>query len=137
MVPDADRLKSSLADRNNLRWPDFKIRDDPRITAVGVLLRKTSLDELPQIWNVLRGDMSLVGPRPTSFGIETYRDWHMARLAVPPGITGLWQVAARCSTEFDDRVRLDLEYIRRRSIGLDLLILVRTLTAVARSRGAY
>ena len=137
MVPDADRLKTTLMRQNKFRWPDFKVENDPRVTRVGRILRKTSLDELPQVINVIRGDMSLVGPRPTSFGVETYQDWHKQRLAVPPGITGLWQVAARCSTEFDERVTLDLEYIERRSILLDLQILARTVTAVVRTKGAY
>ena len=137
MVPNADQLKTTLMKQNKFRWPDFKIEDDPRITRVGRILRKTSLDELPQIINVIRGEMSLVGPRPTSFGVETYQEWHKQRLAVPPGITGLWQVAARCSSEFDDRVLLDLEYIERRCVTLDLEILARTVTAVVRSKGAY
>jgi lipopolysaccharide/colanic/teichoic acid biosynthesis glycosyltransferase len=137
MVPDADRLKTTLMRQNKFRWPDFKIEDDPRITRVGRILRKTSLDELPQVINVIRGDMSLVGPRPTSFGVETYEQWHKQRLEVTPGITGLWQVAARCSSEFDERVLLDIEYINRRSIMLDLEILARTVNAVVRTKGAY
>jgi lipopolysaccharide/colanic/teichoic acid biosynthesis glycosyltransferase len=137
MVRNAEELKAKLASQNKLRWPDFKIENDPRITRVGRVLRKTSLDELPQLLNVLRGDMTLVGPRPTSFGIETYDEWHKQRLTVTPGITGLWQVVARCSTEFDDRVRLDLEYIKRRSLRVDVMILLRTVTAVLKTRGAY
>jgi lipopolysaccharide/colanic/teichoic acid biosynthesis glycosyltransferase len=137
MVPNADRLKTTLMRQNKFRWPDFKIEDDPRITRVGRILRKTSLDELPQLVNVIRGEMSLVGPRPTSFGVDTYQEWHKQRLAVSPGITGLWQIAARCSSEFDERVLLDLEYIERRSVLLDLEILARTVTAVVRTKGAY
>src|SRR5258706_8739419 len=91
MVPNAEELKLAYAHLNELTWPDFKITDDPRVTKVGKILRKTSLDELPQILNVLKGDMSLVGPRPTSFAPDTYRLWHTERLEVVPGITGLWQ----------------------------------------------
>ncbi len=136
MVPDAEALKASLASRNKLQWPDFKVDDDPRITRLGRLLRKASLDELPQILNVLLGQMSLVGPRPTSFGVETYAEWQKKRLDVPPGVTGLWQVTGRGWMEFNDRVRLDLLYIERRSLLLDLSILVRTVGAVFRRRGA-
>jgi lipopolysaccharide/colanic/teichoic acid biosynthesis glycosyltransferase len=137
MVPDAEHLKSSLAAKNKLQWPDFKVEDDPRITRTGRFLRKSSLDELPQILNVIRGEMSLVGPRPTSFGIETYQEWHKARLAAIPGITGLWQVVGRGEMEFDDRVRLDLFYIERQSLLLDFAILLLTAGAVVRRRGAY
>jgi lipopolysaccharide/colanic/teichoic acid biosynthesis glycosyltransferase len=99
-------------------------------------LRKTSLDELPQLFNILLGDMSLVGPRPTSFGPETYKLWHTERLDVLPGLTGLWQVIGRASLEFDDRLRLDIVYIERRSLALDFSILIRTFTAVLEQRGA-
>lgn len=136
MVPNAEELKSKYAHLNELQWPDFKITNDPRITPLGRFLRKTSLDELPQLFNVLRGDMSLVGPRPTSFGPETYKLWHTERLDVLPGLTGLWQVEGRASLEFDDRLRLDIIYIERRSIMLDIEILIRTFTAVLKQRGA-
>ena len=96
---------------NILPPPDFKIIDDPRITRVGKFLRKTSLDELPQIFNVLRGEMSLVGPRPTSFAASTYDLWHTERLEAVPGITGLWQVKERNAATFDERLRLDVEYL--------------------------
>jgi len=136
MVPNAHELKARYMHLNEHRYPDFKITNDPRVTRCGRILRKTSLDELPQIFNVLLGDMSLVGPRPTSFGPETYRLWHTARLEVKPGLTGLWQVSGRADLEFDDRLRLDIAYIRNRSLRLDLLILVRTVTAVLSTRGA-
>jgi lipopolysaccharide/colanic/teichoic acid biosynthesis glycosyltransferase len=136
MVPDAEEKKAGLESLNKLSWPDFKVEDDPRITRLGVWLRKTSLDELPQLINVLRGEMSLVGPRPTSFGVETYREWQKARLTVPPGLTGLWQIAGRGEMEFDERVRLDLAYIARRSLALDARILLRTFGAVIRRKGA-
>ena len=130
MVPDAEALKQTYAELNELAWPDFKITNDPRITKIGRLLRKTSLDELPQVINILRGDMSLVGPRPTSFPVETYELWHTVRLDATPGLTGLWQVTGRGEIEFDDRVRLDYTYLQRRCITLDLLILFYTVGAV-------
>lgn len=136
MVPNADALKAQYMHLNEHRYPDFKITNDPRITRVGRILRKTSLDEVPQIFNVILGDMTLVGPRPTSFGADTYRLWHTARLEVKPGLTGLWQVSGRADLEFDDRLRLDIAYIRNRSLSLDLRILVRTFTAVLSTRGA-
>ena len=94
MVPNAEALKPALAHLNERPWPDFKITNDPRITRVGRILRQTSLDELPQLINVLKGEMSLVGPRPTSFAPSTYSFWHTYRLEVTPGITGLWQIKA-------------------------------------------
>ena len=135
MLRNAEELKAQLAHLNVLPPPDFKIPNDPRITSVGRFLRKTSLDELPQILNVVRGDMSLVGPRPTSFASSTYSLWHTERLEVPPGITGLWQVHGRNSTTFDERLRLDIDYIRNMSLGLDFKILMRTVVAVVRRSG--
>ena len=137
MVPNAEELKAKYAHLNELQWPDFKITNDPRITPIGKYLRKTSLDELPQIINVLRGEMSLVGPRPTSFGPETYKLWHTSRLDVQPGITGLWQVFGRAQLEFDDRLRLDIAYIERASLWLDIQILILTVLAVFQQRGAH
>ena len=127
MVRDAESLKASLMHLNILPPPDFKIIDDPRITRVGRFLRKTSLDELPQVFNVLRGQMSLVGPRPTSFAASTYDLWHTERLEAVPGITGLWQVKERNAATFDERLRLDAEYLHRMSLGLDLKIIWLTL----------
>jgi lipopolysaccharide/colanic/teichoic acid biosynthesis glycosyltransferase len=137
MVPDAEELKSTYAHLNELQWPDFKITNDPRITPVGKFLRKTSLDEIPQLFNILKGEMSLVGPRPTSFGPETYKLWHTSRLDVMPGLTGLWQIMGRAQLEFDDRLRLDIAYMERASLWLDINILFRTLIAVFQSRGAH
>jgi lipopolysaccharide/colanic/teichoic acid biosynthesis glycosyltransferase len=137
MVPDAETLKAKYAYLNELQWPDFKITNDPRITRVGKFLRKTSLDEIPQFFNILKGEMSLVGPRPTSFGPETYKLWHTSRLDVMPGLTGLWQIMGRAELEFDDRLRLDIAYIERASLWLDFNILLRTVTAVFESRGAH
>jgi lipopolysaccharide/colanic/teichoic acid biosynthesis glycosyltransferase len=135
MLANAEELKASLAHLNVLPPPDFKIPNDPRITRVGRLLRAISLDELPQLFNVLRGDMSLVGPRPTSFATATYQLWHTHRLDVPPGMTGLWQIEGRASMTFDERLRLDVAYIRRASLAFDVLLLLRTFGAVVRKSG--
>ncbi|GAC1457655.1 MAG: hypothetical protein PVSMB1_07470 [Gemmatimonadaceae bacterium] len=117
----------------------YKLVNDPRVTAIGRWLRRTSLDEFPQFWNVLRGDMSLVGPRPpVAYEFERYDFWHQRRvLEVKPGVTGLWQVSGRCTTKFDDMVRLDLHYVRNWSFGLDLEIMLRTIPAVLANHGAY
>ena len=136
MVRNAEELKASLQHLNLLPPPDFKIIDDPRITRVGRFLRKTSLDELPQIFNVIRGNMSLVGPRPTSFAASTYELWHTERLEVTPGITGLWQIRGRNSMTFDERLRLDVDYVRNMSLALDLKILSQTVTSVVAGAGA-
>lgn len=136
MVPNAEELKQKYMHLNELQLPDFKIANDPRITRVGHFLRKTSLDEIPQLFNVLKGDMSLVGPRPTSFSADTYKLWHTERLDVFPGMTGLWQVIGRAQLEFDDRLRLDIAYIERRSLWLDIVILFMTVGAVFRQKGA-
>jgi lipopolysaccharide/colanic/teichoic acid biosynthesis glycosyltransferase len=137
MIDNAERLKGNIAHLNEMKWPDFKIKNDPRTTRVGRFLRKTSLDELPQLINVLKGDMSLVGPRPTSFTPDTYRLWHTERLDVMPGITGLWQLIGRGETEFDDRLRLDILYIDQRSLSVDFYILVNTIWMVIKQRGAH
>jgi lipopolysaccharide/colanic/teichoic acid biosynthesis glycosyltransferase len=124
---------------NENKKPVFKIQEDPRITSIGKFLRKTSLDELPQFWNVLRGDMSLVGPRPPiAYEYKAYEVWHRRRvLEIKPGITGLWQVEGRSRTRFDDMVRLDLKYARAWSVWLDLKILAQTPAAVIQGEGAH
>ena len=137
MVTNAEELKAQYAHLNELTWPDFKITDDPRVTRIGGFLRKTSLDELPQFLNVLLGQMSFVGPRPTSFDVTTYDLWHTERLEVLPGITGLWQVSGRSDVDFDGRLQLDIEYIERQSLWFDIEILARTVLAVFSRRGAY
>lgn len=137
MVENAGELKEALRGSVDVDGPDFKLLDDPRVTRVGALLRKTSLDELPQLWNVLCGHMSLVGPRPTSFGPGTYTLWHTERLEAKPGLTGLWQVEKRGDLDFDERARLDIAYLRHRSLRLDLWIFLRTIPAVLKQRGAY
>lgn len=138
MVVDAEERKAELAHLNEMQGPVFKIRNDPRITRLGSILRKTSLDELPQLWNVLRGDMSLVGPRPpTKDEVERYDDRQAQRLSVIPGITGLWQVSGRSSLpEFDAWLELDLEYARRQSFALDMRILLKTVVVVLLAKGA-
>ena len=139
MVVNADELKPSLMRHNEMRGPAFKMRNDPRITPVGRWLRKFSLDELPQLWSVLVGDMSLVGPRPP-FAEEfvQYKSWQWGRLAVTPGITCIWQVTGRSDIrDFDDWATLDAQYIRNWSLLLDLKILLMTIPAVLRGRGAY
>jgi lipopolysaccharide/colanic/teichoic acid biosynthesis glycosyltransferase len=137
MVRDAETLKQQHVTRNIRQWPDYKIDMDPRVTRIGRLLRKTSLDELPQLFNVLKGDMSLVGPRPTSFAPQTYQRWQTERLEVMPGITGLWQLIGRGDAEWEGRVRFDIAYIERRCLWLDVQILVRTIPAVVCGRGVY
>jgi len=136
MVVNAAALERQLQHLNELPWPDFKISRDPRVTRVGRLLRRTSLDELPQLWNVIRGEMSLVGPRPTNFGVADYQLWHTERLTTPPGITGLWQVLERAQCDFDQRLRLDLAYVRAWRLGLDVRLLLATIKAVVGGRGA-
>jgi lipopolysaccharide/colanic/teichoic acid biosynthesis glycosyltransferase len=136
MLANAEELKPQFAHLSVVPPPDFKIPNDPRITRVGRFLRATSLDELPQLFNVLRGDMSLVGPRPTSFEPSRYELWHTQRLDVRPGITGLWQVVGRNVTTFDERLRLDVQYIRRRSLAFDVMLLARTVVVVLRRSGA-
>lgn len=136
MVRNAEELKLSLLHLNLRTWPDFKVEDDPRVTRVGKVLRATSLDELPQLFDVLRGRMSLVGPRPTSLDTPAYEAWQLERFDVPSGLTGLWQVAGRGSPSFVERVRLDVTYASRQCLLLDLEILLRTVPAVLRRRGA-
>lgn len=137
MVPNADQLKEKFAHLNELEWPDFKIKDDPRITHVGKLLRMTSLDELPQLFNILIGNMSIVGPRPTSFGPERYDIWHTERFDVLPGVTGLWQVIGRGETDFDDKLRLDIIYTKKQCLKLDLIILLKTIPVIFLGKGSY
>jgi exopolysaccharide biosynthesis polyprenyl glycosylphosphotransferase len=138
MRNDADQTQEDLESLNELDGALFKIRDDPRLTPTGRFLRRFSLDELPQLLNVVRGDMSLVGPRPLPMrDFERLQDWHRKRYLVLPGITGLWQVSGRAELNFDDLVRLDFLYLERWSVALDLVILFKTVPAVLTRRGAF
>jgi lipopolysaccharide/colanic/teichoic acid biosynthesis glycosyltransferase len=137
MVPNAEAMKAELQHLNELDPPDFKITNDPRVTGPGRLMRKASLDEIPQLWDVLMGRLSLVGPRPTDFMTSDYLLWQTERLDVKPGITGLWQLYGRgITTSLDDKTRLDIAYVQRRSLWLDIQILVRTIPSVLLQRGA-
>jgi lipopolysaccharide/colanic/teichoic acid biosynthesis glycosyltransferase len=136
MCINAEEMKADLQHLSLVAYPDFKMEDDPRVTPIGKLLRATFLDELPQLINVIRGDMSLVGPRPTSFAASTYSLWHTERLEAKPGITGLWQVQ-RSSGEtcFDERLRMDVEYLRTRTVLGDIRIMLATVTSTVRRAG--
>ena len=142
MVPNADQVLRELLERDpaiKAEWVrDHKLRSDPRVTRLGRFLRRTSLDELPQLWNVLVGQMSLVGPRPPLwYEVQQYKPWHRHRvLEAKPGITGLWQVTGRSRTTFDEMVRLDLRYARGRSLWADIKILLATPAAVFKGKGA-
>jgi exopolysaccharide biosynthesis polyprenyl glycosylphosphotransferase len=136
MVPDAEARYAEVSHLSHTRGAAFKMIDDPRITGWGRWMRKFSIDELPQLWNVLRGDMSLVGPRPAPpREVDIYDPWHRRRLSMKPGLTGLWQVSSRLDEDFDERASLDLQYIDRWSLLLDLKIVARTVPAVLRPTG--
>jgi exopolysaccharide biosynthesis polyprenyl glycosylphosphotransferase len=138
MFTDADQRQADLESLNEATGPLFKIRRDPRLTPVGRILRRWSIDELPQLLNVVRGDMSLVGPRPLpERDFEQLEEWHKKRYLVLPGLTGLWQVSGRSELDFDDLVRLDFLYLERWSVGLDLAIILKTIPAVLSKRGAF
>ena len=139
MVKNAESLKERLRDLNEVSdGPIFKLRQDPRVTRVGKFLRRYSLDELPQLFNVLRGEMSLVGPRPAlASEVAEYEAWQFARLSVKPGLTGLWQVSGRSDLGFLDMVRLDIEYAESWSLWQDLCLLARTPAILVSTRGAY
>lgn len=130
MVRDADAMKEELRALSAVAWPDFRLVDDPRVSPLGRFLRRSSLDELPQLINVLRGDMSLVGPRPTSFASDTYLSWQTGRLDYQPGLTGPWQVYGRSTLDFAERCRLEIAFFRRPSLVRELGLLVRTVGVV-------
>jgi exopolysaccharide biosynthesis polyprenyl glycosylphosphotransferase len=138
MVPNADAMKTDLSERNEMNGPVFKIKNDPRVTKVGKFLRKFSLDELPQLWSILKGDMSFVGPRPAGpHELARYDSWHRRKLSVKPGLTCLWQVKGRNKiNDFNEWVRLDLEYIENWSLWLDFKILLKTILVVIRGTGS-
>ena len=135
MRRDAEALKEALRHLSEVPWPDFRVHDDPRVTRLGRFLRRTSLDELPQLVNVLLGSMSLVGPRPTSFDASTYDLWQTERLAFRPGLTGPWQVRGRNSMDFAERCRLEIAYFRRATLRDDVGILLATVVVVLRRTG--
>jgi lipopolysaccharide/colanic/teichoic acid biosynthesis glycosyltransferase len=137
MIQNADEMKAQLLDNNEMKSIAFKMRDDPRITRAGKWLRKYSLDELPQLWSVLKGDLSLVGPRPPlQSEVEDYEGWHRRKLSVKPGLTCLWQVSGRNKiADFDEWIRLDLEYIDEWTLWMDLKILIKTIPAVIKGSG--
>ena len=133
MRADAERMRQQLGQSNEVDGPVFKMTNDPRFTRVGRFLRKYSLDELPQLWNVLLGDMSIVGPRPLQDGeMRLSPSWREARMRVKPGLTGLWQVSSREKGRFQDWIQHDLRYVRSQSFALDMKIILRTILAVAK-----
>ncbi len=138
MVSNAEELKAELMKQNEANGPVFKIKEDPRITKVGKFIRRTSIDELPQLFNVFKGDMSLVGPRPPLPNeVEQYNNYEKQRLTVTPGLTCYWQVSGRSSIGFDDWVKLDLKYINERSIYLDMKLIFKTVLVLFGSKDAY
>lgn len=138
MVVDADKMLDELEDQNEIDGAMFKIKDDPRITKIGHVIRKYSLDELPQLWNVLIGDMSLVGPRPPlPSEVEEYTDYDKQRLTVMPGCTGLWQVTRRSEADFDEMVWLDIVYINHSGAWEDLKLIIKTVLVMIHPNGAY
>ena len=136
MVKNADQLKEQLRDQSLVPWPDFRLLNDPRVTRLGRFLRKTSLDELPQLVNVLRGEMSIVGPRPTSFDASTYALWQTERVEFRPGLTGPWQVCGRTTMDFEQRCRLEISFFRSPSLLKELGLIAPTLLSLVRGTGA-
>jgi len=135
MIENAAELRDKYLYLNELKPPDFKITNDPRVTKVGRFLRKTSLDELPQIFNVIKGEMTLVGPRPSSYKAQTYDLWHTARFELKPGLTGLAQVCGRSELLLDEKLRYDISYLRNRCLWLDIRILFYTIGLVLNGSG--
>ena len=137
MVINAEELKKQLESQNEMSGPMFKIKDDPRITKVGKFIRKTSIDELPQLINVIKGDMSLVGPRPSlPKEVEKFEPWMMERLEVKPGLTCIWQISGRNNIDFEDWMKLDIKYVRERSFKLDIKLILKTVLVLFGDKNA-
>lgn len=131
MVSDAEELKSKLLDKNEMSGPMFKMKEDPRVTKVGKFIRKTSIDELPQIFNVIKGEMSLVGPRPSLPNeVENFEPWMMERLSVKPGLTCYWQVSGRNDIDFEEWMKLDIRYVREKSLKVDCKLILKTFSVL-------
>ena len=138
MVVNAEELKENLEEQNEMSGPMFKIKDDPRITKVGKFIRKTSIDELPQLWNVLKGDMSLVGPRPSlPKEVEQFDNWMFKRLSVRPGLTCYWQVSGRNNIDFEDWMKLDVKYVEERNLWIDIKLIFKTVFVLFGDKNAH
>ena len=138
MVVNAEELKEKLAHQNEMSGPMFKMKDDPRVTKVGKFIRKTSLDELPQLWNVLKGDMSLVGPRPSlPKEVKQFEEWMYKRLTVKPGLTCYWQVSGRNNIDFEDWMKLDISYVEDRNLWIDIKLIFKTVGVLFGDKNAH
>ena len=138
MVVNAEELKENLEDQNEMSGPMFKIKDDPRVTKVGKFIRKTSIDELPQLWNILKGDMSLVGPRPSlPKEVEQFDNWMFKRLSVRPGLTCYWQVSGRNNIDFEDWMKLDVKYVEERNNWIDIKLIFKTIFVLFGDKNAH
>ena len=138
MVVNAEELKEKLAHQNEMSGPMFKMKDDPRVTKVGKFIRKTSLDELPQLWNVLKGDMSLVGPRPSlPKEVKQFEKWMYKRLTVKPGLTCYWQVSGRNNIDFEDWMKLDVKYVEERNFWIDIKLIFKTVFVLFGDKNAH
>ena len=138
MVVNAEELKEKLEEQNEMSGPMFKIKDDPRVTKVGKFIRKTSIDELPQLWNVLKGDMSLVGPRPSlPKEVEQFDNWMFKRLSVRPGLTCYWQVSGRNHIDFEDWMKLDCRYVDERNLWIDIKLIFKTVFVLFGDKNAH
>ena len=138
MVVNAEELKEKLEEQNEMSGPMFKIKDDPRVTKVGKFIRKTSIDELPQLWNILKGDMSLVGPRPSlPKEVEQFDNWMFKRLSVRPGLTCYWQVSGRNNIDFEDWMKLDVKYVDERNFWIDIKLIFKTVFVLFGDKNAH
>lgn len=138
MVVNAEELKENLEEQNEMSGPMFKIKDDPRVTKVGKFIRKTSIDELPQLWNVIKGDMSLVGPRPSlPKEVEQFDSWMFKRLTVRPGLTCYWQVSGRNNIDFEDWMKLDVKYVEERNLWIDIKLIFKTVFVLFGDKNAH